>query len=537
MQTYTTGEALVRALIDRGIDTIFGIPGAHMYEFNDALARASNRIRFIHTRHEQGAGYMAYGYAKSTGRPAAFTVVPGPGVLNAGAALCTAYAGNAPVLCITGNIFANLIGQGRGQLHELPDQLATLRSFTRGAWRIDHPAQVPARVEDAFRTLLAPRPGPVALEAPWDVFGQSAAFDMPAPAATPALPAPDPAVLERAAALAARAKRPLIMVGGGAQDAGAEVLALARRLDAPVTAHRSGKGAVPEDDPHFLDAVAAWEYWQECDLLIGIGSRLELQYMRWSWQPEGLKTIRIDTDPTEFVRLPADVGLYADAAAGASVLMPLVPQAARGADLAGLRARARAAIDVVQPQMAWLDAIRAVLPRDGIYVDEISQMGFTARFGLPVYTPRGYISSAYQENLGFGFMTALGVKVAHPDRAVVQVSGDGGFMFGVQEMATAVQYGIGVVTIVFDNASYGNVRRDQVERYGGRLLGADLQNPDFVALAQSFGMAAERVERPEALGPVLSAMLASGAPGLIVVPLARGQEASPWPFVMPKRPG
>ena len=152
-----------------------------------------------------------------------------------------------------------------------------------------------------------------------------------------------------------------------------------------------------------------------------------------------------------------------------------------------MKARARAAISAVSPQMAYLDVIRAVLPRDGFFCEEISQMGFTARFGFPVYAPRQYVTCGYQDNLGFGFNTALGVKVANPDKAVVSVSGDGGFLFGVQELATAVRYRIALVTIVFNNASYGNVRRDQIERYSGRFLGAELTNPDFVRLAESFG--------------------------------------------------
>ena len=165
----TTGEALAAGLAEAGTEVVFGIPGAHMYAFNDALAREAGRIRFIHTRHEQGAGYMAYGYARSSGKPGVFTVVPGPGVLNAGAALSTAYAGGTPVLCVTGNIFSNLIGQGRGQLHELPDQLATLGSLTRWAGRVEHASETGRLLGRAFAEMARGRGGPAAIEAPWDV--------------------------------------------------------------------------------------------------------------------------------------------------------------------------------------------------------------------------------------------------------------------------------------------------------------------------------------------------------------------------------
>ena len=186
---------------------------------------------------------------------------------------------------------------------------------------------------------------------------------------------------------------------------------------------------------------------------------------------------------------------------------------------------------MVQPQLAFLDAIRAVLPRDGFFVEEISQVGFTARFGFPVYEPRTYVASGYQDNLGFGYMTSLGVKVANPTRAVVSVNGDGGFMFGVQELATAVQHRIGSVAIVFNNHSFGNVLRDQKTTFGGRLLGEALRNPDFVKLAESFGAAGYRAATPGQLRSALERALADDAPALIEVPGEPGAEVSPWPFI------
>jgi acetolactate synthase-1/2/3 large subunit len=526
----TVGEGIVEALLAEGVDTVFGIPGAHMYDFNDALARAGDKIRFVTARHEQGAAWMAYGYAQATGKPGVFTVVPGPGVLNAGAALCTAYGANAPVLCITGNIMSHLIGQGRGQLHELPDQLATLKGIVKHADRINHPAEVSSAMEAAFAAMKSGRPGPAAIEAPWDVFGMSGMVG-PARAAERETPAIDPEAIAKAAAMIGDAKRPMIMVGGGAMQAGPEILALARRIGAPIACHRAGKGVVDADDPHALSMVGAYEYWRDCDLLIGIGSRLEMQYMRWSWRPEGLKTLRIDIDPTEFVRLKPDLGVLADAAEGA-VALTAACAARDAADFAPIKARAREAADAVQPQAGHLASIRAALPRDGILVEEICQTGFTARFAFPSYAPRTYISSAYQETLGFGYGTALGAKVACPDKAVVSICGDGGFMFAVQELATAAQYGIGVVAVVFNNGASGNVRRDQDMRYEGRFLGSELTNPDFCALARSFGVDAALVDGA-GLAQAVRDALATGRPTLLEVQVPRGSEASPWPLTMP----
>jgi len=533
--TKTTADIMVDALIENDVDTVFGIPGAHSYELSDALARRSNDIRFIHTRHEQGSAYMAYGYAKSSGRPGVFTVVPGPGVLNAGAAICTAYGGNAPVMCLTGNIMSHLIGQGRGQLHELPDQLATLRGLTKYSDRIDHPGQAAEKMGRAFTEMLSDRQRPVAVEVPWDVFGQRgpAPVQRPAPRRHTAL---NDAQIAEAAKMIAAAKNPLIMVGGGALDAADQVLALAEKIQAPVTSHRSGRGIVSDDNPHAMNLIASYDYFTDCDLLIGIGSRLELQYMRWQWRPEGLKTIRIDIDPTEMVRLKPDLAIVGDAAEATQALtLALGDHAAddRSAAFQAIKDKARVASEVVQPQMNYLDAIRRALPRDGFFVEEVSQMGFTARFGFPVYAPRQYVTCAYQDNLGFGYNTALGVKVANPDKAVISVNGDGGFMFGSQEMATAVQHGIAVVAVVFNNNAFGNVRRDQMNAFDGRLLGSELHNPDFVAMARSFGMAAERVDTPEALEKALEKAIASNAPALIEVPVERGSETPPWQFLHP----
>lgn len=534
----TTAQVIADRLIAHGVDTLFGIPGVHMYDFIDACWEVRDKLRFISTRHEQGAGYMAYGYAKSSGRVGAYTVVPGPGMLNSSAALCTAYGATTPVLCVTGNIMSHLIGSGRGQVHELPDQLATMRGLTKWSERINYPTDAPSVMAEAFRQLQSGRVRPVAVETPWDVVGMKADVDPDVMAQPIPPPPPDTDQIAAAAELIARAKNPLIMVGAGALHAADEILELAKLLQAPVTAHRSGKGIVGEDSPYGMSMVAAWDYWTDVDLLIGIGSRLELQHFRWQWFPEGLKTIRIDIDHTEMVRLRPDIGVVTDSALGTCALIAeckktMGKRANREEEFERIKAGAAEAIRSVQPQMAYLDKIREVLPRDGFFVEEISQVGFTARFGFPVYKPRQYVTCGYQDNLGFGFNTALGVKVANPDKAVVAVCGDGGFMFGVQELATAVAYGINLVTIVFNNRTFGNVRRDQLTSYDGHLLGVDLANPDFVKLAESFGVTSWRVDSPEELGPVLEKALAADAPVLIEVKQECGTEHTPWPFISP----
>ncbi|MDH3233433.1 MAG: thiamine pyrophosphate-binding protein [Alphaproteobacteria bacterium] len=537
----TGGRAIVEAVVRHGVDTVFGLPGAQIYPLFDALAQAKNRVRTITPRHEQAAGYMAYGYAKSTGRPGVYAVVPGPGVLNTAAALCTAWGCNAPVLCLTGQVPSEFLGRGRGHLHELPDQLATMRTLVKWAQRVDQPGDTPHLVDEAFRQMQTGRPGPASLEMCWDVMATKAPVTFNGALQGTATPDVDPEAIDAAAAILNDAKTPMIMVGGGAQHASEEVLALADTLDAPVTAFRSGRGIVSEDHELGVSAAAAFELWSDTDVLIGIGSRLELQYMRWAGMNRYIdrpdsppRLIRIDIDPLEMTRLKPHAGIVADAADGARALSAAVDGARRDRErIAAAKISARKKIEPIQPQMAYLDAIRDVLPDDGFFVEELCQVGFASNFGFPVRTPRTYVTPGFQGTLGFGYPTALGVKIGNPDRAVVSINGDGGFMFGVQELATAAQYGIGVVALVFNNGAFGNVRRDQKSIFDGRVIGADFVNPDFVKLADSFGVRSARVASPEALKPVLEEAIASDAPALIDIEIVPDSEASPWSIIHP----
>jgi acetolactate synthase I/II/III large subunit len=547
----TGGMAIVEQLIANGVDQVFGLPGAQTYPLFDALKLKSDQIRTFGARHEQTCAYMAFGAARATGKPAVYTVVPGPGVLNTTAALCTAMGTNTPVLCITGQVPSSYLGRGRGHLHELADQLATLRPLVKWAARIERAADAPALVNEAFRQMLSGRPGPVVLEMCWDVMAASG-YVAPLPAAViPATPAPSPAEIDAAAALIVKAKRPMIFVGSGALDASSEVLALAEALDAPVTAHRGGRGVVAEDHALGMSGWSAHKLWADTDVVIAIGTRLEMPFMRWTWLGPMIDRptapphiIRIDIDPAEMRRLVPHAGIVADAAAGARALREAVlrlrpkpgaqqPKSARDV-IARAKAAARREVEAVQPQVGYLDVIRACLPRDGIINTELTQVGFSSYFAYPAYAPRTYISEGFQGTLGYGFPTMLGVKAAKPDTPVVCITGDGGFQFALQDLATAKQENIALVTLVFNNGAYGNVLRDQRDRFGNRIIGAVLDNPDFVALAAAYGIAGHRVTSPEALRPILAAALKANAPALIEVQIPQGSEVSPWPFIHPQ---
>jgi len=541
MTTMTGGEAIVSGLVAHGIDTVFGLPGAQVYGLFDAFHQA--QLKVIGARHEQACGYMAYGYARSSGKPGVFSVVPGPGVLNAGAAMLTAFGSNEPVLCLTGQVPTQFLGKGRGHLHEMPDQLATLRTFVKWADRIEYPDVAPTLVARAFQEMMSGRRGPVALEMPWDIFTARAEVAAAKVFETFPAPLPDADHVKDAAMLIAASKRPMIFVGSGAIDAREAVLELAETIDAPVVAFRSGRGIVSNAHELGLTMAAAYRLWPETDMMIGIGTRLELPTMtRWPYQPDGLRSVRIDIDPVEMRRYPPNVAIIADAKAGTRALAAAVGRAGYR-KTAGRRSAIREAsaaalkeIQKVQPQMAYLNILREVLPANAIVTDELSQVGFASWYGFPVYEPRTFITSGYQGTLGSGFPTALGAKVANPNRPVVAITGDGGFMFGVQELSTAVQFNVGVVTLVFNNNSYGNVRRDQRTRFDGRVVAADLVNPDFVKLAESFGVAASRVSSPDHFRPALEKALVHDGPYLIAIEIPRDSEVTPWTFIHPTMP-
>jgi len=537
----TGAEAIVEGLIAHDIDTVFALPGAQIYGLTDALAKNRQRIRTIGARHEQACAYMAFGYARASGKPGVFAVVPGPGILNASAALLTANSSNQRVLALTGDIPSSLKGRERGALHELRDQLAILRSVTKWADHIEHPTQAGFLVARAFQEMSSGRRGATALQAAWDYFTTTAGVG---PAITlPPFPAPevDLDAIDEAARIIASARAPLLGVGSGALDASAEVTELAELIGAPAVSFRGGRGVVSNDHPMGLTISSAQRLWPQTDVAIVIGSRFELLDMRWRYRPPGLKIIRIDIDPAELRRLPADVGIVADAAMGTRALIAALrkhgaPKHRRDEAIAAARKWASTAHQGIQPQVDYLNVIREVLPRNGFFVDEISQMGFAAMFAFPVYEARTFVTSGHQGTLGFGFPTALGVKAAFPQRPVVSVTGDGGFMFAVQELATAVQYGINLVTLVFNNQSYGNVYRDQQQQFAGRLLGSELVNPDFVKLAESFGVSARAVDSPAALRPALERALGADCPVLIEVKVQRGTDSDPWRIIQPTFP-
>ena len=537
MTVMTGAEAIIKSLSVNGVDTVFGLPGGQLDYLFDAMYKEGDNIRLIHTRHEQGVAYMAYGYARSTGKVGVYTVVPGPGLLNSAAALCTAWANFTPVMCISGQIPSTAIGKGYGDLHEINDQLGMISHITKWAERIDHPSLAPDRVQEAFKQLTTGSPQPVEIEMPMDIMALQAEVELlPAISDYPSPPI-DTAQITEAVKILVNAKKPLIYVGSGALEASREIRALAEALQAPVVAFRAGKGVVSSE--HYLSAnhPMGHRLWGEADAVLAIGTRLHWPLVMWGKDDE-LKLIRVDIDQVQLERIcKPELGIVGDAADVSAAISAALADTdhqpeSREQELLALRAEIDKLVrSKVAPQMAYLDVIREELPRDGIFVDEVTQVGFASWYGFPVYEPRQHISAGYQGTLGFGYATALGVMAGNMDKRVIQISGDGGIMFNIQEISTAVQYQLPLVTIIFNDSRFTNVQRQQKEWFDGRVICSDLHNPDFVKLAESFGAAGFAAHDAESLRAAIRLAFLEEGPSIIEVTVEEFFPP-PWPFLM-----
>lgn len=528
-QQMTGGQALVASLLRQGIDTIFALPGVQLDGAFDALYDAQNRgdVRVIHPRHEQTAAYMADGYARVTGRIGTCLVVPGPGLLNASAALSTAYACNSPVLCVTGQIQSNMIGFGRGLLHEIPNQLEMIRSVTKHSARATVPDAIPALVDDAIRNLWKGRVRPVEIEIPPDTLFANGDVALLAPVPERARPDADPDSIAAAAKLLGEAESPLIVAGGGVIDADAtqELRELAEMLQAPVIMSTNGKGAISSH--HYLahPTLGAFQLMPKADVVLAVGTRfVEPATAPWGVRP-GQKVIQLDIDEAEIGRNhPVEVGIHADARAGLAALIETIgkhnrSRPSREAELRQVQQWETERFDTIQPQAGYAAAIRRELPDDGIFVGEMTQMAYFSNAAFPVYQPRTYFTPGYQGTLGWGYPTSLGVKVGAPDQVVVSVNGDGGFGFALNELATQARHGIASITLVFNDGAYGNVKRIQEVDFAGRTIASDLTNPNYQKLAEAFGIAGRKATTPDELAVHLREAIKANEPALIEIPV------------------
>ncbi|PYM69773.1 MAG: thiamine pyrophosphate-binding protein [Candidatus Rokuibacteriota bacterium] len=525
MARMTGGEALVQSLYREGIRVVFGLPGVQLYGVMAAL-RDEPRIRFITTRHEQATSYMADGYARAGGDVGTGLVVPGPGLLNSTAGLSTAYSASSPVLMLSGQIPREQIGKNVGLLHEVNDQQDCIAPITKWRRRVLQVAEIPAAVREAFTQLRTGRPRPVELEMPPETMEEEGDADLlPATeAGRAAAPAGDVA---RALEILLAAKNPIIYAGGGANLSGAHeaLRAVAEHLQAGVASSPEGKGAVGDLSDLSLGAA----FWRDsplraaihaADVVLVVGSRLALVTFA-----AGQRIVQIDVDPEEIGRNHQNtVGLVGDARRTLEALLEKLraaaaPRPSRKAEREALRAEI-AALMTQEPQTSILRSLRSGCPEDTILIAGMTQIGYYSRPFWPTYSPRTYITSSYSGNLGYEYPVALGAKVARPEKPVVAVIGDGGFLFNAQELATAVQHKINVVAVVFNDDAYGNVARDLDEDWGGNF-GAALHNPDFMKLADAYGVHGMRAKEPTDVGRLVKEAVRLERPVLIEVPVGR----------------
>jgi len=536
MARLTGGEALVKQLRREGVSVIFGLPGVQLYGTLAAL-REEPGIHFVTTRHEQATSYMADGYARAGGTIGTALVVPGPGLLNAAAGLSTAYAASSPVLMISGQVPKAQLGRNIGVLHEVNDQLDAIAPITKWRRRVLEVRAIPAAVNEAFRQLRTGRPRPVELEIPWDTMEEEDEVELLPPVAVtpPAAPAAD---VERAARLLLAAERPVIYAGGGVILAGAgeALAAVAEYLQAGVITSAEGKGAVSDASDLSLGA-AMWPksplkaHLEAADVILAVGTRFALAGPRAEQQ-----VIQLDADPEEIGRNhKKTLRLVGDACAtlaalGERLRAEAPPKPSRKAERERLRAEVGAAM-TLEPNTSIMKALRAGTPEDAIVIAGMTQIGYYTRPFWPVTQPRTFLTSSYSGNLGFEWPTALGAKVACPKRPVLALAGDGGFMYNVQELATAVLHKINAIAVVFNDGAFGNVARDLDESWGGSF-GATLHNPDFMKLADAFGVAGLRAKEPTDVGRLVRDAIQLDRPALIEVPVPR--MARP-PFFFPLR--
>jgi thiamine pyrophosphate-dependent acetolactate synthase large subunit-like protein len=529
MPRVTGGQAIVDCLEAEGVEVVFGIPGEHTIPLYDGLFHTPS-IRHILPRHEQGAGFMAEGYAMASGKVGVCITTTGPGAFNALTPLAEAYGDSMPVLLIASEIESEHIGRARGITHESKDQLGVLERASGWAAQAGSVGQIPEVMHEAFARLRSGRPRPAVVQVPLDVIAASGEAS-PLPPAPVCPAAADPVAVAAAAEALAAARRPIIWAGGGANIAGANeaLRELAELLGAPVVATPDGKGAIPEDHRLALGSTSGdgpvAELLRRADAALVVGTRFQQRLTRGWTMPLPPRLVQVDVDPTEIGKnYPASHGLAGDAKVVLGQLLgqlrgrEIAPKPELGAELAAVRG----AIDGwlrerFTPEVELLGAIRRGLARDALMFSDTARGVAWLRNHLPVYAPRSFFTPGGFSTLGFSFPAALGAKAAFPDRQAVAACGDGSFMFTCNELATAVQEGLGATVLLFNNRCHQGIKDHQDAECGGRHIAVELHQPDFLQLAASFGALGLRVERLEDLEPALVRARDSGKPAIVEV--------------------
>ena len=519
------GEALMHLLEAYGVTTVFGIPGEHTLELYRGIEKSN--VRAVTPRNEQGASFMADGYARVSGNPGVCTIITGPGVTNATTGIGQAYADSIPMLVISSANDSPSLGKGWGRLHETTDLCAITRPITAFSAMVHDPAEVPDLIAQAFTVFRSRRPRPVHIAIPIDVMEMRVDDDWQA-YQIPALPIPAGAVIGDAAQLLAGSAGSVMMVGGGAQHASNEVTQLAERLNVGVIASNAGKGIVADSNPLSLGggviSPAVQAYLAEAEVVLAIGTELaEADSFIYDLPVNG-KVIRIDIDPARFSdAFPASIAIQGDSRSACEQLL---------AALEGLEVKS-SSVDVIsqleqvrrqqhadyteveRQHIRLLDVLRDEIPDDAVIMGDIAQLVYTGTAAMKTLLPRTWFYPAGFGTLGCALPDAIGAKLAAPEKTVLALVGDGGFMFTVNELATAVEEGLSIPIILWHNHSYAMIRDGMVKR-GIPEIGVNPKAPDFVKLAEAFGCPGVNVDSEAGFRQALNDAMAYTGPSIII---------------------
>ncbi len=514
------------------VDTVFGMAGTMTLELYRGIALAG--IRHVQCRNEQGASLMADGYSRATGKPGVCTIIAGPGVTNAATGIAQAYCDSQPMLVLSGACAAPTQGKGWGAIHELADQAAVTAGFTAFSAMVRYPEELPELIARAYGVFRSSRPRPVHLSLPRDVLPESVADDWQ-PRRAPSLPMPDPAAIEEAADRLARARRPLILVGGGAVGTGQALTAIAEHLGAPVLSTNAGKGILPESHPLSMGAAIVRQPSQEAladaDVVLLVGSEVSAGDSFLPALEISGDIIRIDIDPTELTSVyAAAVPIQADARAAmlalSSALSSRKPTALRSEGetrVREVRARNAAIMTEVEKLHAHVwKTVRSVLPADAMVMGDASQLVYSGSFAMPMDMERCWYYSGTYCSLGVALPMAIGARIGAPHRPVIAVAGDGGIMFTINELATAVEERIALPVIIWNNDALKEIV-DQMDQRQIPRIGVEPESPDFMRLAEGFGCHAVRATSSEHLAHSVRDALLADRPTVIEV-----RQDSPW---------
>ena len=520
----TCGEATIRLLEKYGVSTVFGIPGVHTLDFCRGLDQG---VRHIQTRNEQGAGFMAEGWARATGEPGVALVISGPGVTNASTALGQAYADSLPLLLLSAEPASYTIGKGWGVLHEVTEQKKVTEPLTALSATARTTDDVPLLLAQAFTIFNSRRPRPVHISIPIDVQAQKVNGDWEA-VVLPSRPRAAQSQIEQAARLLKSAERPVVMVGGGAVNAGEPTKRIVESLGAIVMSSTAGKGIIADDHPLSLSASTvrpeALDFLQRADVILAAGTELsETDSFVERMGVEG-KLIRVDIDPSKINDFyPAALGIVADSADTLSRLADLLAdhhctiRADSEKTVRKINADIAANLSLSEQQHAvWLEQLRHIAPKDTIYAGDACQLVYTGAFMMPMQKPRRWFYPAGYCALGNALPNGIGAKLAKPDSPVVVIAGDGGFMFTMPELVTAAELNLALPIIIWENGGLKQIQ-DDMDLRNIKRVGVEGINPDFVALAKACHCNGIKCQTPEELESAFTDALNADRPTVMVI--------------------